>query len=95
MRKDEKEAKKKHEEEEKEKEEQAKKDHKENEFKKTEFKPKEKSEAAENAKKKMKTWLEEELASVKEAIRVRKEVAVVRGSVEANRVGRRRKYVRR
>jgi hypothetical protein len=30
-------------------------------------------------------WLERELATIKEAIRVRKEVAMVRGAVEANR----------
>jgi len=31
-------------------------------------------------------WLESELTSVKEAIRVMREVAVVRGAVEANRM---------
>ena len=75
---------KKFEDEQKKKEEEAKK--KKEEYKKVEFKPKERNEAAEKAKEKMKVWIEEELASVKEAIRVRREVAVVRGSVESNRV---------
>jgi len=53
-----------------------------------EEKPKEKmmSQSESKTKVTMKSWLENELRSVKEAIRVRKEVAVVRGSVEANRV---------
>ncbi|KAK0121930.1 hypothetical protein ONS95_010205 [Cadophora gregata] len=38
------------------------------------------------SKETMKKWLEKELRTVREAIRVRREVAVVRGSVEANRV---------
>jgi hypothetical protein len=41
---------------------------------------------ADRARAKMKAWLNEELHSVNEAIRVRKEVAIVRGSVEANKV---------
>lgn len=44
------------------------------------------SESAEKARVKMKRWLEDELSVVRETIRVRKEVAVVRGAVEANRV---------
>ncbi|PVH82479.1 hypothetical protein DL98DRAFT_414800 [Cadophora sp. DSE1049] len=53
-----------------------------------EEKPKEKVMSPSESKTKgtMKSWLENELRTVKEAIRVRKEVAVVRGSVEANRV---------
>jgi len=43
------------------------------------------SEVAEKARAKTKKWLEDELASVREAIRVRREVAVVRGAVEINR----------
>ncbi|RDW87739.1 hypothetical protein BP5796_03433 [Coleophoma crateriformis] len=38
------------------------------------------------ADQKKRQWLEEELSTVDEAIRVRKEVAMVRGSVEANRI---------
>jgi len=44
-----------------------------------------KSEAAEKAKAKTKKWLEDELASVRETIRVRREIAVVRGAIEFNR----------
>lgn len=38
------------------------------------------------AKAKTRKWLEGELATIKEAIRVRREVAVIRGAVEANRI---------
>ncbi|KAG4438833.1 hypothetical protein IFR05_005673 [Cadophora sp. M221] len=44
------------------------------------------TETEKKAKETMKISLEKELRTVKEAIRVRKEVAVVRGSVDANRV---------
>jgi hypothetical protein len=40
----------------------------------------------EKEKERTKKWLERELATIREAIRVRKEVAVVRGAVEANRI---------
>jgi hypothetical protein len=45
-----------------------------------------KSETAKKAKEKMKKWLEDELETLKEAIRVKKEIAIVRGAVEANRI---------
>lgn len=35
---------------------------------------------------KMQRWIRDELASVHEAIRIRKDVAVVRGSIEMNRI---------
>jgi septal ring factor EnvC (AmiA/AmiB activator) len=35
---------------------------------------------------KLRRWLETELSNIEEAIRVRKEVAIVRGAVEANRI---------
>lgn len=38
----------------------------------------------ESAREKMRRWVEDELGVVREAIRVRKEVAVVRGAVESN-----------
>ncbi|CAL3970949.1 unnamed protein product [Diplocarpon coronariae] len=44
------------------------------------------TETEEKTKQKSREWLESELKSVSEAIRVRREVAVVRGAVEANRV---------
>ncbi|KAH7348616.1 hypothetical protein BKA65DRAFT_477015 [Rhexocercosporidium sp. MPI-PUGE-AT-0058] len=44
------------------------------------------SETEKKAKETMRIWLESELRTVKEAIRVRREVAVVRGSVDSNRV---------
>jgi hypothetical protein len=34
----------------------------------------------------VKKWLEDELQSLKEAIRVRRDVAVVRGAIEANKI---------
>jgi septal ring factor EnvC (AmiA/AmiB activator) len=40
----------------------------------------------EKVKAQTKKWLEKELTSIREAIRVRREVAVVRGAVEANRI---------
>lgn len=40
----------------------------------------------EKEKARTKKWLESELAKIKESIRVRREVAVVRGAVEANRI---------
>jgi len=40
----------------------------------------------EKSKAQTRKWLEKELTSVREAIRVRREVAVVRGAVEANRI---------
>ncbi len=54
--------------------------------KNSETKKKEFGESETKARIKKKEWLNEELKSVKEAIRVRKEVAVVRGAVESNRV---------
>ena len=45
-----------------------------------------KSEATKKAAARTRQWLEDELQSVKEAIRVRKDVAEVRGAVEANRI---------
>jgi hypothetical protein len=54
--------------------------------KEKELAPKTRNESAEKAREKMKRWLEEELSVVREAIRVRKEIAFVRGSVENNRV---------
>jgi hypothetical protein len=45
-----------------------------------------KNEVTGKAKAKTEKWLEEELASVREAIRVRRQVAVIRGAVEANRI---------
>jgi hypothetical protein len=53
---------------------------------KPELEEKPKNESAEKARLKMKKWLEEELVVVKEEIRVRREVAVVRGAVEAHRI---------
>lgn len=44
------------------------------------------SEVAKKAKAKMKKWLEDELKTVREAARVRKDIAIVRGGVEANRI---------
>jgi hypothetical protein len=43
-------------------------------------------ETKKNAREKTKRWLESELQIVKEAIRVRREVAVIRGAVEQNRM---------
>jgi hypothetical protein len=40
----------------------------------------------EKTKAQTRKWLEKELTSIREAIRVRREVAVVRGAVEANRI---------
>jgi hypothetical protein len=40
----------------------------------------------EKAKAETRKWLESELASIKEAIRVRREVAVARGAVKINRI---------
>ncbi|KAE8442112.1 hypothetical protein EG329_003818 [Mollisiaceae sp. DMI_Dod_QoI] len=82
-RKDEEEEKCAFDEEQKKEEEQAKRDKKA--WKKEEWR-KEGNEKKEKARAKMKVWLEEELGGVREAIRVRREVAVVRGSVESNRV---------
>jgi hypothetical protein len=45
-----------------------------------------KSEAAQKATAQMKEWLDDKLQSVKEAIRVRRDVAVARGAIEANRI---------
>ena len=45
-----------------------------------------KSEPAKKSKEKMKKWLEDELETLKETIRVKKEIAIVRGAVEANRI---------
>ena len=45
-----------------------------------------KSKAAEKARLKRRKWLEDELASIRETIRVQREVAMVRGAVEANRI---------
>ncbi|TVY58202.1 hypothetical protein LSUE1_G008712 [Lachnellula suecica] len=60
------------------------KDDKEKEKEKEDFKPP--SEATLKAEKELKKRLEEELRIVNEASRVRKEIAVVRGGVEINRV---------
>jgi hypothetical protein len=49
-------------------------------------KEKGKDEIKKKAKAKTKKWLEEELASIREAIRLRREIAVVRGAIEANRI---------
>jgi hypothetical protein len=44
------------------------------------------SKSDEKEKSRTRKWLERELSIIKEAIRVRREVAVIRGAVEANRV---------
>ncbi|EKD21215.1 hypothetical protein MBM_00328 [Drepanopeziza brunnea f. sp. 'multigermtubi' MB_m1] len=53
---------------------------------KTDEEQKKLSATQEKTNKKAQEWLETELKSVREAIRVRREVAVVRGAVEANRI---------